>query len=127
MSFALRIALLVLSMGAFLSAPARAQEVEVATSVFCDTQKQAEQFLELFDGDARVAAGAVNAEANNPSACLVAKVAHVRGIKLSEARKKDATFQIVKILVLGIETPAGMQPVQPGVYFGALKVDELEA
>lgn len=123
MGCALRIAFLLL----ILCAPARAQEVEVATSVVCDTQTQVELFVARFDGDAQVAISAVNAEVNNPTACLVAKVAHVRGIKLSQARKRDATFEIVKILVLGIETPAGMQRVAPHVYFGALKVAELDA
>ena len=126
MSHALRIALLLLGLTAFC-APAGAQEVEVATSIFCDTQSQVEQFVDRFDGDVALAAGAVNAEANSPNACMVAKVAHVRGIKLSESRKKDTTFQIVKILVLGIETPVGMQPVAPGIYFGAVKVEEVEA
>src|SRR5262245_60115144 len=112
-----------------LAAPsgARAQEVEVATSIFCDTQSQAEQFVAHFNGDEQRAAVEVNEEAKNPTACLVAKVAHVRGIKISESRKADTTFQIVKILVLGIETPVGMQPVQPSVYFGAVKVDEFGA
>jgi hypothetical protein len=35
--------------------PAQAQRVEVGTGVFCDTQKQMERFVALFDGDEETA------------------------------------------------------------------------
>jgi hypothetical protein len=46
---------------------------------------------------------------------------------LATARTKDATFQIVKIIVLGMITEGGVQPVKPAPFFSALEVDEREA
>lgn len=123
MSFALRIALLVL----ILCLPARAQEVEVATSLVCDTQKQVERFIALFDGNAETAINAVNAEVNDPKACIAATVAYLPGAKLVTARSKDATFEVVRILIVGIETESGMQAIMPHVFFSLVKVDERDA
>src|SRR5258708_4706268 len=53
-----------------LCLPARAQRIEIGTGVFCDTQKQVERFVSLFDGDAEKAMKAVNTEENDPTACI---------------------------------------------------------
>ena len=58
-----------------LCSPARAQKIEVGTGIFCDTQKQVERFVALFDGDARTAMNAVNAEENDPTACVMGTIA----------------------------------------------------
>ncbi len=71
MSYTLGIALLSL----LLCSPARAQKIEVGTGIFCDTQKQVERFVALFDGDARTAMNAVNAEENDPTACVMGTIA----------------------------------------------------
>ena len=71
MIYTLGIALLSL----LLCSPARAQKIEVGTGIFCDTQKQVERFVALFDGDARTAMNAVNAEENDPTACLMGTIA----------------------------------------------------
>ncbi len=71
MIYTLGIALLSL----LLCSPARAQKIEVGTGIFCDTQKQVERFVALFDGDARTAMNAVNAEENDPTACVIGTIA----------------------------------------------------
>ena len=71
MIYTLGIALLSL----LLCSPARAQKIEVGTGIFCDTQKQVERFVALFDGDARTAMNAVNAEENDPTACVMGTIA----------------------------------------------------
>jgi hypothetical protein len=63
-SYTLGIALLSL----LLCFAARAQKIEVSTGVFCDTQKQVERLVALFDGNAEKAMTAVNAEENDPTA-----------------------------------------------------------
>jgi hypothetical protein len=86
---------------------ARAQKVEVGTGIVCDTQKQMERFVALFHGETEAAVEAVNAEEDYPNACLVGTIAYVRGPDIATARTQDATFQIVRVLVVGILTEAG--------------------
>jgi len=56
-----RLTLLALPLLAFLSSPARAQEVEVGTGLVCDTREQVERFVALYDGDPQSTANSVNA------------------------------------------------------------------
>jgi hypothetical protein len=123
MSFAARLALLMLPL--FFDMPAQAQEVEVGTSLICDTQEQVERFVTLFDGDAQRAVNGVNAAEHDPTACAVSTMAYVRGSKLATARSKDTTFQIVQILVLGVVTESGVQSVTPAPYFSVFAIDEI--
>jgi hypothetical protein len=58
MSFAARLALLMLPF--LFGEPAQAQDVEMGTSLICDTQEQVERFVTLFDGDAHSAVNGVN-------------------------------------------------------------------
>jgi hypothetical protein len=45
----------------------------------------------------------------------------MRGPELGTARSKDSAFQIVRILVVGAETPEGIRPVRPTPYFTAFE------
>jgi hypothetical protein len=113
-----------------LSAPARAHEVEVGTAIVCDTQQQVERFVSFMRGSARSAVSAVsavNAEAHDKSACGMSRLAFMRGASLAVAHTKEATFEIVEILVVGVATEAGVQQTIPAVYFAVFKVDEERA
>ena len=123
MTFALRLILLIL----LLSAPAAAQDVQFGTGPICDTQKQTERVVALLDGGTETAIKVVNAEENDPTACVVATVAYLRGPELATARGKAGSYQIVKILVVGLQTPTGILMTAPAAYFTILKVDEQEA
>ena len=68
-----------------LCLPSQARGVQVGTGVLCDTQKQMERFVALFDGDEENAVNAVNAEANDPSACGFGTIAYVRGPEIATA------------------------------------------
>src|SRR5262249_34714828 len=57
--------------------PAGAQEYEHGTAVLCDTQRQVERYVELVNGKEQSAIDAVNAEAQNPTACVFETVAFV--------------------------------------------------
>ena len=103
------------------------QEVRVGTSVICDTQQQMERFVAVFDGDADAALATVNKEAGDPNACGVATMAYVVGGELSKARNKEGTFQIVKVVVVGMNTQAGFRAVVPAQFVSLLKIDEIEA
>src|ERR1700722_15124295 len=99
-----------------LGAPAQAADVpdvadyEVGQSLVCDTQGQVERFVALFAGDAQSAIRGVNAEAHDPSACAIVKVAYMRGSQIGMARHGDNAFEIVRILVVGVETESGIRP-----------------
>ena len=106
--------------------PARAQEYEHGTALLCDTQRQAERYVELFNEEEQSAINAVNAEEQNPTACVFETVTFVRGKELGTARNKESAFQIVRILVVGVETPSGLRSTRPSAYFSAFKVLEYD-
>jgi hypothetical protein len=124
-NFVSRITLLVLPLVLLSGLAARAQEVEVGTSLICDTQEQVERFITLYDGDAQSTANSVNAAEHNPTACAVTTMAYVRGRQLARARNKDTTFQIVPILVLGVVSEEGVESVTPAPFFSVFEVEEI--
>jgi hypothetical protein len=124
---AIRYALHVILVLVLLCFSARAQEVEVATGIVCDTQKQMERFVALFDGDREAAVKAVNAEDDNPNACVVGTIAYVRGPEITTLRTKSATFQIVRVLVVGVLTEAGFRATVPSALFSAQRIEERAA
>jgi hypothetical protein len=124
MRFATRLVPLLALLAAPLCAPAQASEYETGTSLLCDTQAQAERFVVLFSGDAQAAARAVNAEEHNPTACALVNVAFVRGSQIGMARHGDSAFEIVRVLVVGVDTASGMQAVRPAAYFSLFGVKE---
>jgi hypothetical protein len=124
-NFVSRLTLLLMPLVLLLSLPARAQEIEVGTSLICDTQEQVERFVTLYDGDAQSAVNSINAAEHNPTACAVSTMAYVRGRQLARARNKDTTFQIVPILVLGVVTEGGVESVTPAPFFSVFEVEEI--
>jgi hypothetical protein len=125
MNFVSRLTLLALPVLAFLSSPARAQEVEVGARLLCDTREQVERFVALYNGDAQSTANSVNAAEHNPNACAVTTMAYVRGRQLATARNKDTAFQIVPILVLGVVTEGGVESVKPAQFFSVFEIEEI--
>jgi hypothetical protein len=105
---------------------AHAQEYERGTALLCDTQRQVERYVALFNGEEQSAINAVNIEEQKPNACELATVAFVRGPDLGTARNKESAFQVVRILVVGIETPSGLRLVRPSAYFSAFQVVEYD-
>jgi hypothetical protein len=125
MNFVSRLTLLALPLLALLGSPARAQEVEVGTSLVCDTQAQVERFVALYDGDAQSTVNSVNAAEHDPTACAVTTMAYLRGRQLATARNKDRAFQIVPILVLGVVTVAGVESIMPAQFFSLFEIEEI--
>jgi hypothetical protein len=127
MSFAPRRGLLVLPLLLLPSLPAQGREleVEVGTSLICDTQAQVERFVALYDGNAQSTVDTVNAAEHNPTACAVTTIAYVRGPRLATARAKETTFQITPILVLGVVTEAGVTSVTPAPFYSVFEVEEI--
>ena len=124
MRSALHLALL--SLLACYCYPAQAQEYEHGTALLCDSQKQVERYVALFKGEEQSTVDAVNTEEKDPTACGLATVSFMRGPDLGTARNKDSAFQIVRILVVGVDTPEGTRPVRPTPYFTAFEVVEYD-
>jgi hypothetical protein len=102
-------------------------QVQIGKGVVCDTQQQMERFVALFHGDEQAALEAVDAEANDPKACGLVDMAYVRGPAVETARSRDATFNIVRVLVVGVMTRSGLQSTVPTALFSVERVDEREA
>jgi hypothetical protein len=115
---------LILLLGASLSGPAQPADYEVGTSLVCDTQTEVERFVALFRGDAESAIAAVNSEEHNPTACGLVNAAYVRGPRIEMARHGGSAFEIVRVLVVGVDTPTGIQAVPPAVFFSLFAVKE---
>jgi hypothetical protein len=109
-----------------ICSPARAEEYEHGTALLCDNQRQVERYVALFNGEEKAAIDAVNEEEHDPNACGLATVAFMRGPGLGTARNKESAFQIVRVLVIGVETPDGLRPVRPSAYFSVFEVIEYD-
>jgi hypothetical protein len=127
MRFGLRFASLIIPWFIIFALSARANEIQVGTSIVCDTQQQVERFVTLYDGDAIAAVSMVNAEERDENACGMVTMAFVPGPPLATARAKHVTYQIIPILILGVLTSDGIQAVEPKHFFSLLEVDEREA
>jgi hypothetical protein len=111
--FALAISLAPLS----LCSPASAQQVEYGTTLICDTQEQVERYIALFNGEAQTTVNQLNAEEHNPYACSLGTVTYLRGPEIKTTRTPTRAYHIFRILVVGVETPSGIQRVQPASFF----------
>jgi 3-keto-L-gulonate-6-phosphate decarboxylase len=99
-------------------------DIEVGTSLVCDTQVQVERIVTLLHGGTASALAAVNAEAHDPAACAEVSVAFVRGARLATMRTASSAFTIVEILVVGAATGSGLRAVTPNVYVALFEIDE---
>jgi hypothetical protein len=124
MMFATRLLPLLAVLFAPSCGSAQAMHYEVGANIICDTQTQVERFVALLSGDTQAAIDAVNAEEQDPSACALVDVAYLRGAKIGTARNGDSAFEIVQILVVGIDTAGGIRAVRPSAYFSLFGVKE---
>jgi hypothetical protein len=126
MHFIARIACLVLT----LALPAQAQDgpakpegqdrVEIDTNLFCDTQQQVERFVTLLEengGSAEAAIAAVNTENKTLDACVIATAAYRRAGVAGTVKNSETTFDVTRIVVLGVYTVKGLERSLPTEFF----------
>ena len=126
MHFIARIACLTLA----LALPAQAQEpqsqgqgqdrIEIDTNLICDTQQQVERFVTLLDeksGSAEAAIDAVNEENKTVDACLIATAAYRRAGVAGTVKNAEATFDVMRIVVVGVYTVNGLERSMPTEFF----------
>jgi hypothetical protein len=105
-------------------APAKQQDsqerVEIDTNLFCDTQQQVERFVSLLDenkGSAEAAIAAVNQENQTQDACVIATAAFRRAGVASTVKNTEATFDVTRIIVIGVYTVNGLERSLPTEFF----------
>ena len=80
------------------------------TGVVCDEPEQVARYIRSIEGDGALAA--INAE--NPYACAIMKVAFFMGEtreSIATSATSSGTWQITKILIVGVDVGQGIQPV----------------
>ncbi len=120
-----------------LALPAQAQDVptkqdgqkqvEIDTNLFCDTQQQVERFVTLLDengGSAEVAIEKVNAESKTQDACVIATAAYRRAGVAGTVKNSEATFDVTRIVVIGVYTVNGLERSLPTEFFTLLPRSE---
>src|SRR5262249_61479316 len=104
-----------------------AENMQGETGVFRSTQRQGELYVGCCSGDAQAGLDAVNAEVNDPTACVYGTIAYIRGPEIATARNKNETYHIVKVIVVGFMTHSGFRASAPAPSFSADKIDERPA
>ena len=96
------------------------ERVEIDTNLFCDTQQQVERFVSLLDqngGSAEAAIASVNDESKTPDACVIATAAYRRAGVAGTAKNNEATFDVTRIVVIGVYTVNGLERSMPAEFF----------
>ena len=75
-------------------------DVLIGTGLVCDTQTQAEQYVEKWTGDSDATLKLVN-DAAGPNSCLIATVVFTDPKQVSLRRNSQGLFEITEITVLG--------------------------
>ena len=96
------------------------ERVEIDTNLFCDTPQQVERFVLLLDqngGSAEAAIAAVNDESKAEDACVIATAAYRRAGVAGTAKNNEATFDVTRIVVIGVYTVNGLERSMPTEFF----------
>jgi hypothetical protein len=120
-------ALGVASLSLFSCLPAHAQNIEVRSGIFCDTQEHVERFVAVFDGNAEAAINAVNIQEKNAGACVGGTIAFIRGPEIATARTWNMTFRIFQVTVVGVLTEAGLRSAGPAATYSIESAEERTA
>jgi hypothetical protein len=88
-----------------------AQAIENGIGILCDSPQHVEDVI-LLHADSRNAVEQVNA-ASNARVCEITDVAFLVGGIISEASNDQGTWEIRRILIVGLYVGARMNPVQP--------------
>ena len=90
---------------------AEAQNIENGVGVVCDLPQQVEQFITLRT-DSKSAVEQINAQSKS-RVCEILNIAFLVGAIFAEASNDKGTWQIRKILIVGIFIGPMMNSVQP--------------
>jgi hypothetical protein len=97
--------------------------VEIDTNLICDTAQQVERFISLLDenkGSAEAAIAGVNQENQAQDACVIATAAYRRTGVAASVKHGDTTFDVTRIVVIGVYTVNGLERSLPTEFFALM-------
>ncbi|HEV3409303.1 MAG TPA: hypothetical protein VG095_03355 [Chthoniobacterales bacterium] len=112
-----------LILSSLLAFGAKAQEVRTANTLICGSADHAKQFASQ-NQDLTQALATVNRAPNGETSCLVAPIAYVAGKQLDRVERREATYMVTEIVIVGVGTPYGLLAIEPAVVYTVLKLDE---
>jgi predicted short-subunit dehydrogenase-like oxidoreductase (DUF2520 family) len=117
--------------GSVQDSRASAQNAEPAprfmSGLICDTREQAERFVLVLRDNVEKAIGTVNTEAGTPDACMVATYGFVPGQIVSAVERNGAIVDVIEVRVLAVATTAGVQMIEPKVYYSVVPTGDRSA
>jgi hypothetical protein len=96
------------------------ERVEINTNLICDTPQQVERFVSLLSenkGSAEAAISSVNQESKTENACVIATAAYRRVGVTNTVKNGDTTFDVTRIVVIGVYTVNGLERSLPTEFF----------
>jgi hypothetical protein len=99
-------------------------DVLTGSGLVCDTREQAERFVSLMDDDVEKTLLAVNREAGDAQACVVATVGFIPGSKVSDVDKDGAVVHVIEVKVVAVATVLGLQAIEPKTYYSVVASNE---
>ncbi len=92
-------------------------EILTGSGLVCDTKEQAERFISLMGDNVESTLLAVNREAGDDHACVVATFGFVPGDKVADIDKDGTVVFVLEVKVMAVATVAGFQLVEPKTYY----------
>jgi hypothetical protein len=102
-------------------------ELQSSVGAVCDSRAQAERLIRLAGekDNPREALNQVNDEAGQQDACVVAPVYYLPGNKVSRISTAHGTYEVVEILVVGVDTVRGTAMLSnPVTWFAVFQADD---
>ena len=87
------------------------------SGLVCDTKEQAERFVSLMNDNVESTLLAVNREAGDAHACVVATFGFIPGAKVADIDKDGTVVFVLEVKVMAVATVAGFQLVEPKTYY----------
>lgn len=108
-------------------ATANADTVKMLTGsgLVCDTKEQAERFILLMGDNVESTLRAVNREAGDAHACVVATFGFVPGAKVADIEKDGRVVFVLEVKVMAVATVVGLQLVEPKTYYTVIASKQL--
>lgn len=102
----------------------RAEAQENAVGLVCDTAEQVILYASLAEEKGvEGAVQAVNEDAKDPTACVVASIHYIRGDEKAKVTIEGRQYTVSEILVLGVQTGRGWMPIKPSVYYSLFEAE----
>ncbi len=102
-------------------------DVVTGSGLVCDTKEQAQRFVSLMGDDVEETLLAVNREAGDDHACVVATIGFIPGSKVAEVDKNGAIVHVIEVKVVAVATVVGLQAIEPKTYYSVVTSKEHSA